>query len=280
VATRERTPGYDPGFFERLAALEADSWWFRSRNRLIGSAARRWFPGTESVLEVGCGTGFALQALDGAFPEARLVGGELHPQGLEFARRRVPRAEFVTLDARAMELVDEFDLVAAFDVLEHIEDDLAALRGMARAVRRGGGLMLTVPQHPWLWSHVDVRAGHARRYTRRELVGRLSVAGFRPFAVTSFVSALVPLMAASRLRGRLGGQLDPLSELRLPRALDRTLEVIAVGEQRIIRAGVSLPVGGSLLVGAVRDEPRNGRLGTTEKSTAARSRRRRHGAGA
>jgi 2-polyprenyl-3-methyl-5-hydroxy-6-metoxy-1,4-benzoquinol methylase len=244
--------GYDPSMFERLAQLEAGSWWFRSRNRLIRRTARDWFPGAIRILEVGCGTGFTLQALHQAFPHARLVASDMHPEGLQIAARRVPRAEFVTLDLSEMPYRSEFDLVAAFDVVEHINDDQAALDGLALAVRPGGGLILTVPQHMWLWSEADENAGHARRYARGELLTRLKKAGFLPLSITSFVTFLMPLLIASRLRSRLGVSFDPFAEFQLPRALDRGFDAIASIEQALIRAGASMPVGGSLLVAAVR----------------------------
>jgi trans-aconitate methyltransferase len=117
-------PGYDPSFFRTLAELEAGSWWFRSRNRLIEHVVRKHHPGARRVLEIGTGTGYTLAALAAALPRAELVASELYEEGLEIARERVPRAEFVQLDALAMPYESEFDLVVAFDVLEHIEDDV------------------------------------------------------------------------------------------------------------------------------------------------------------
>ena len=246
-----RTAGYEAGLFATLAELEPGSWWFRSRNALIEETVRARYAGARAVLEIGTGTGYTLQALSRALPEARLVASELHAEGLEIARTRVPGAEFVQLDALAMPFRCEFDLITAFDVLEHIEDDAGALRGIARALRPGGGLLVTVPQHRWLWSEADTWARHARRYRRQELLARLDAAGFAVRRVTSFVSLALPLMAAARLRGRVRrAQFDPWVEFRLPAALDRLLERSAAIDRAVIRRGVSLPAGGSLLVAA------------------------------
>src|SRR5918994_2471212 len=90
---------YDAALFEALAAVEADSFWFRARNRLIVSTLRRHFPAAGSLLELGCGTGFVLAALREAFPAWRLVGSELYEEGLAVARARLFRVELVQADA-------------------------------------------------------------------------------------------------------------------------------------------------------------------------------------
>jgi SAM-dependent methyltransferase len=260
--------GYDASYFARLAEQEPRSFWFRARNRLLVWAVRRHFPGARSLLEVGCGTGFVLAGLRTAFPELRLVGSELFPEGLEIARRRLPDdVELVRLDARAMPYKGDFDVVGAFDVVEHVDEDEEVLRGMRRAVCAGGGLLLTVPQHPRLWSEADTFAHHVRRYTRRELVHKVERAGFEVVRTSSFVTSLLPAMVASRVAHRvLRRPYDPISELDAG-PLNWVFERLLDGERRLIERGVSLPVGGSLLLVAraadsrlrVRSPPRRSR---------------------
>jgi SAM-dependent methyltransferase len=247
--------GFDPAAFEGLAALEEDSVWFRSRNRLLVWALRRFFPAARSVLEVGCGTGYVLAALRGEFPDLRLTGAELFEEGLEVARRRVPDAEFLQLDARKMPFDREFDVVGAFDVLEHVDDDDGVLRGMRQAVTPGGGVMITVPQHPLLWGPSDEYAQHCRRYTSRNLTDKVRAAGLTMEWSTSFVSSALPLMAASRLHARgTSNDYDPRSEHENARRVNPLLRGLAAADFALIRRGVSLPVGGSLLVLARRGD--------------------------
>ena len=114
--------GFKPEYFGELARLEAGNFWFRSRNALLTWAIRRYFGSPRSFLEVGCGTGYVLSSIAAAHPDARMVGSEVFNAGLDFAAQRVPRAAFVQMDARDIPYEDEFDVVGAFDVIEHIED--------------------------------------------------------------------------------------------------------------------------------------------------------------
>jgi hypothetical protein len=108
-------------------------------------------------------------------------------------------------------------------------------------------VLVTVPQHPWLWSAVDVAAGHRRRYTRAVLVQRLRNAGLEPVRVTSFVSLLLPALALSRRSGPdAEDELGLGRELR-PGRLDALLGAVMAAEGRLIRRGISLRAGGSLL---------------------------------
>ena len=240
--------GYDAGLYESIARVEPSSFWFRARNRLIVSTIRRHAPRARSLLEVGGGTGFVLLALREAFPGLRLVGADLFAEGLEVAHRRLHAVELQELDATHLPYEEEFDVVGAFDVLEHIEDDTEALRRMANAARRGGVVLLLVPQHPRLWSRMDTLAHHIRRYTRRGLLTKVDEVGLEPVETSSFVSALLPAMIAARMARRaLRRPFDPIAEL-LPGPLNGLFERVLDGERRLIERGVSLPVGGSLLV--------------------------------
>lgn len=181
----------------------------------------------------------------------RLGGGEPSLAGLEVARRRVPDAQLLQLDAAHLPFDAEWDVAGAFDVLEHLDDDSAALTQLARTVVPGGIVVLTVPQHPWLWSADDEYGRHRRRYRRQELVSRVSGAGLEVVRVTSWVSSLLPLMALSRLRPARGS-FDPAHELRQGKLTRAVLENVLRGEQALIERGVSLPAGGSLVVVARR----------------------------
>lgn len=244
--------GYDPELFAQIAVLEEASFWFAERNRLILWTLRRYAGEPGAYLEVGCGTGYVLAAVRSAFPAARCVGVEPFEAALEIARRRVGDCELRQGDAAGLEEESAFDVVGSFDVLEHIADDAGALEAMAQALRPGGLLAVTVPQHRWLWSDADESAGHVRRYRREELLGRVRAAGFETVRCTSFVTTLLPLLGANRWLRRHRPPSDPLSELRMAPWMQSALRPGLALDRLAIRAGASLPAGGSLLLVARR----------------------------
>jgi SAM-dependent methyltransferase len=240
--------------FGLLASIEQSSFWFRSRNDLIAWTVRKYFPRAETLFEVGCGTGFVLAGLRRRFPQIKLVGAELFASGLAEARKRLPDTTLYQMDARRIPFEKEFDVVCAFDVLEHVHEDEQVIAQLFQAVSPGGGVVLTVPQHPRLWSAVDDFSRHQRRYTRRELIRKLEDTGFAVTRTTSFVTLLLPALAASRLIHRGDHDFDPETEYGLPARLDLALERVMGLERRLIERGMSFRIGGSLLAIAMRPQ--------------------------
>jgi SAM-dependent methyltransferase len=236
-----------------LFDAESRHFWFTSRSALIAWAAARYFPRASSLLDVGCGSGGLLAALTIRKSAMTLTGADALIDGLRFARSRLPEVELMQLDARHLPFRDEFDLAGAFDVLEHLDDDESLLRQMHAAVRSGGGILVTVPQHPWLWSRSDDFSRHRRRYRRGEIEARVARAGFRVRRTTSFTTLMLPLMAASRVLDRSRrSPFDPEAELRVGSAVNAVGGTLSLIERLAIQSGVSLPIGGSRLVVAAK----------------------------
>lgn len=246
--------GFDNAAIASLAASEAGHFWFESRNRIIIDRFRARFPDARDYLEVGAGTGFVLAAIAAAFPSMALTASEVLASGLAHAAPRVPRARMLQLDARALPFESCFDVIGAYDVLEHITDDALVLAQLHRALRPGGGVILTVPQHPWLWSAEDDVGGHVRRYRRGELEDKLRAAGFEVVDSTSFTSLLLPALWLSRRLAGPGSAGDNATELAPPRALGRVMGAVMAMECRAIAMGVRFPAGGSRLVLARREQ--------------------------
>jgi len=243
-----RDVGYKPEYFPRLAAIEQDHFWFRVRNELIQWALGKYFPDAKSFFEVGCGTGFVLEGIREKLPGTRLVGSEIFLDGLAFAKARLPGVEFYQMDARSIPFEGEFDVVGAFDVLEHLVEDNKALAQMFNAARLGGGLLLTVPQQRYLWSASDEHAMHRRRYSYAELRQKVETAGFQIVRITSFNSLLFPLMVWSRMQQKRDQEFQPWRELEITPTLNRIFRSILKLERSLIEKGLSFPVGGSLLL--------------------------------
>lgn len=245
----EANDGFEAKAFTKLVTLETKNFWFVSRNQLIIWALQRYFPQAKNFLEIGCGTGFVLSGIERAVPQLTLYGSEIFTAGLGFAAQRLSKAELFQMDARQIPFENEFDAIAAFDVLEHIKEDTTVLSQMYRATKDSGGIMLTVPQHPWLWSQADDHAHHVRRYRALELKTKVEGAGFKVVRMTSFVSLLLPLMLLSRLQQRRPKpDYDGASELRISGSMNAILGNILNLERLMIQSGISFPVGGSLLL--------------------------------
>jgi SAM-dependent methyltransferase len=161
----------------------------------------------------------------------------------------MPQVEFVQMDARHIPARGAFDLVGAFDVIEHIADDEGVLRAMRTATADGGGIIVAVPQHPWLWSRADEIAYHERRYCRGELEAKMRRNGFEPVFSSSYTSLLLPLMVASRLKSRGKTSNEEVErEFSLNPRVNGLFTAILRAEVRMTLAGLRWPAGGSRVV--------------------------------
>jgi SAM-dependent methyltransferase len=242
---------FDHGYYPELYRIEESHFWFRYRNALILRALQKFLPGARKIMEIGCGTGFVLSEINRRIPGLSLSGSDLYSDGLQFAGRRIPNAVFYQIDACSIPFRDEFDVIMALDILEHIETDSKALGETYRALKTGGGLLLTVPQHKWLWSMHDRKAFHKRRYTWNELKRKMVSCGFHIVYHTSFISFLLPMMVASRFAADISSSIqkkyDPLQELKINRLFNVTAGIICRLEGLLLKKGFSMPLGGSLL---------------------------------
>ncbi len=240
--------------FKLLFDLEEKNFWFRSRNRLLIHLFKKYLnpESPKSILEIGCGTGYVLKALS-QIESYRLTGAEIYIEGLKYARKRVPNIDFVQMDFRKTPYENEFDAIGAFDVLEHVEEDTQVINNVYKALKDNGLFFISVPQHKWLWSVQDEAACHKRRYSRREIKAKLESANFSIEFISSFVFALLPLMLLSRLyKKRKFDHKTNLglyhNELKPPVIINAILERFMYIDEFLIKKGISLFFGGSLLV--------------------------------
>lgn len=246
--------GFPTELFGDLYDLEDANFWFRSRNNLIIWALKKYFPQARNFLELGCGTGYVLTDVEKRIPHLTISGSEIYQRGIEQARRRISASKLLQLDAREMPFSEEFDVIGAFDVLEHIKQDELVLKQIHKSLKgKGSGLVITVPQHQFLWSALDEVAHHERRYERKELEAKLARAGFRTIKMTSFVSLLLPLLLVSRLsKPKRAEDICIEDELKLPKLIDEALAAVQKIEAKAIGAGINFGLGGSLLAVATK----------------------------
>ncbi|MGL4173627.1 MAG: class I SAM-dependent methyltransferase [Actinomycetota bacterium] len=222
----------------KLAAVEDRHWWYRERRRLLSREVRGLRPGI--ALDVGAAGGGNTRVLRRLGWQS--VALEYGADGAQVAQER--GLATLRADATALPVADGVvDLVVAFDVLEHLEDDLTAAREVFRVLRPGGHFLVAVPADPRLWSAHDEAVGHVRRYTRQTLTAVLSEAGFELGPLRSWNVLLRPAVALRR-RKTTGSDLDDP-----PALMNSALQAVITAERYLpVR---SLP-GVSLLVAARR----------------------------
>jgi SAM-dependent methyltransferase len=246
--------GFKSSYFSELARLEDGNFWFQSRNKLILWSLGEYCRNFQSLLEIGCGTGYVLSGISKLFPNATLHGSEIFTAGLGFAAAKLPLVNFMQMDGRNIPFDEEFDVIGAFDVLEHIEEDERTLEQMHAALKPRGIMLITVPQHAWLWSPIDEYACHVRRYTASNLHKKIENAGFEIVRSTSFITTLLPAMMISRFFQKKfqDKTFDPSSELKINPFINYFFNKILNFELYMIRKGIDFPMGGSRLVVAIK----------------------------
>jgi SAM-dependent methyltransferase len=226
---------------------QPDYWWYRARSELLRITLGGYISAAERCLDVGSADGPSVAWMTA---EQLKVAVDIQPRGL-------PRGRGVCATALALPFADEtFDVVSAFDVVEHCASEDAALVELARTLIPGGRLLLSVPAYSWAWTDHDVQAGHYRRYTRRRLVAAVERSGLEVRRSTYAFAAAFPLFVVDRLRRRWqeqrSGQAPKRASLTpVSSAMDRLLMGLCALDGVVLRHG-SLPFGSSILLAAAK----------------------------
>ena len=230
--------------YRQMAELDQRHWWYRARREVIAALIRRRVqpPADARILEIGCGTGHNLAML-GEFGHVDAL--ELDEEMRGIAEQRLGRSVMsAPLPELAGVLDRRYDLIGAFDVIEHIDDDRAAVASIAAKLQSGGKFVMTVPAHQWMWSAHDVVNHHKRRYSKRGLRALIEGSPLRLEAIGYFNSLLFPAAIAERLSSKARGKDN--ADLTLPSPpLNAALERAFAAERHLI-GRLPLPVGLSL----------------------------------
>ena len=250
----------ESSLYDEYVRIEDTHWWFRGRRKIITTLLRPYLRPPARIIDVGSGGGAVAQALQ---EFGHVTACDIDVRCAASVARR-PGMSFAYGTAEAIPFADgSFDLVTAFDVLEHLDDDVRALREMARVVSPVGLIAVTVPAYGWLWGRQDEISHHRRRYTGRSLRKAITAAGLSPRRLTAFNSILFPGIAAVRIARRLAGRLgdgqptpDPAGlssdfSMTKPGPLNDLLAATFSAEAAALRV-VDLPIGVSLIAIAER----------------------------
>jgi SAM-dependent methyltransferase len=192
-------PLMDRLVYRQMAELDQHHWWYRARREVLAALIGRTvtLPKRARILEIGCGTGHNLAMLS-QFGQVDAL--ELDDEAREIAEKRLGRS---VMSAPLPELAGvpdrTYDLIAALDVIEHIDDDRAAVASIVAKLKPGGKLVMTVPAHPWMWSGHDVMSHHKRRYSKATLRELIDSSPLHVEKLGYFNSLLFPLAVVQRV---------------------------------------------------------------------------------
>ncbi|MCX7619511.1 MAG: methyltransferase domain-containing protein [Acidimicrobiales bacterium] len=247
AAERANQPAED--YFDLMAEVAATHWWYRGRRDWLAQELGPYLTSGAVAVDVGCGTAESVETLR-SLGAAAVVGTDVSLQALGHARRRDPAPPVLEAAAENLPFANGVaDVVTSMDVIEHLDDDVVALREYRRVLRPGGILFVTVPAYQFLWSAHDVRAAHRRRYRSQQLRRSVEAAGFVVERIGYYYSFLVPpavLLRRTPLR-RLVKDTDEETSAAHP-GMDRLLYLLASAERCWVRrTGIRPPFGLSIL---------------------------------
>lgn len=186
--------------YDRMAKMEKDYWWHVGRLKILDEQLRKLSKNRKlKILNIGCGTGGTIKMLE---KHGEVINADISDDAIKYMQslgfENTTKVDGILLPFED----DSFDIVAAFDVLEHIEDDVEALKEWRRVLKPSGHILVTVPAYQWLWSQHDVSLQHYRRYTRKSLKASGEEAGLRSSRLSYAIAFSLPLVSGFRFANK------------------------------------------------------------------------------
>ncbi len=230
-----------------MAQHENTYWWHIGRKRIIGTYVNRVKKDKPefTILNIGCGTGGTIEMLE-SFGSTDNV--DKSDEAIRYMKKLGYKKVYKINDIKLPFKDKSYDMVGAFDVLEHIEKHVYALKEWKRVIKDDGAVVITVPAYQWLWSNHDVSLHHFRRYTSKRLIAAAKEAGLRPEKVSYAIVFSLPLIASFRLIPKvLGRNTDSESSyVDLPDWLNSMFTELLYAEARLHKS-ISFPAGTSVI---------------------------------
>ncbi len=236
-------------YVQQYVELERTHWWFVVRQKIILRILKKYAKEqTLSILNIGAAGGASTQWLSTL---GKVVSVESDPFFFDHLKLQQVDVIHSTVTSMPFEK-NSFDLVCAFDVIEHVADDFAAMKEMERVCKPGGMICVTVPAFQLLWSGHDVVNGHYRRYTKKtlfvlgELFAQLQNSEMRYFNSLLFLPVLIARKVSNIFTAGKKRVQSDFTFYRIPRMLDQILKTVFSAEIPLLRF-IHFPVGVSLL---------------------------------
>jgi SAM-dependent methyltransferase len=238
----------DPLIYEEMLEQENTHWWFCSRRKIVGSLLQSLtLKPNANILEAGCGSGGNLPMLSGL--GGKLFAFEMYDKAREHAAaRKIANVESGKLPDSIPFIGTNFDLICLFDVLEHVEDDNAALKALAARMNTGGSICISVPAYQWLFVRHDRLHHHFRRYSKSELIQKIKVAGLQVEFVNYWNFFLFPVALLIRILDLFNYPKNHTIGSKKPSETINRLMFKLVSSERFVLPFMKLPFGLSLLL--------------------------------
>jgi len=232
--------------YQEMHELESQHWWFRARREILTSLIWQYLP-QGKILDVGCGTGFFLEAFKTE------SASKYEAWGIDIAAIAVQVCHYKGLTQVTQGILEknslpehDFDLVMFLDMIEHLDHDLPTLLMAKHYLKPQGQILITVPAYQFLWSAHDEIHQHKRRYTKKKLTELLHQAGYEIVFVSYFNTFLFPLIAIARLIGNFS-QRHHSSDAKLPSTVVNNLLYQVFKLEKNLLSQISLPFGVSIV---------------------------------
>src|SRR3989344_353355 len=246
--------------FSLLFSIESKHFWFDGRNNVISAFIKNIISNRKdlSFIDIGCGTGYVLPCLEKL--GFSVTGLDMYEEGLRLARER-SKSPLIRADFNSVNLKKQYDAVGVFDVLEHIDDEIAFLKNCKKILKKNGWIFLTVPAFMSLWSKHDVVAGHKRRYAKKSLVKLFSQNGFNIQKIEYFgFFHFFPLLLFKKYQNQHLERIknDPIEITKYtmkipPYPINKLLQYLFVFENRLMNF-FSFPFGSSIILSAKKKD--------------------------
>ncbi len=235
--------------FQEIKLVENTHFWYKARREIIeeGLKSHKLLEDNLSVLEIGSANGTNIEYFKKYYN--KIKGSEINEEALNIAKHKNPEIQFVqgALPFNIGFGDEQFDVIFLFDVLEHVEDDTAALNEIYKRLKLNGTVVLTVPAYQFLFGAFDKLSYHFRRYNNKTLSKKLENANFKILMNSYFNFWLFPVILILRLMEKISKPNKPKGSKLMNPVINMLFYKIMKSEKLFLSKKIRLPLGSSII---------------------------------